>query len=125
MSRVIRASNYRVRPEMLKCFFRLKLSDAAIKAYQQKQLKDRAAESDIPATKEKAGKASKGVKHKSRMKKRELKAHKELDKELRDAQLEVDTQALARRQTEILNQVFATCVRRTVLSKLEVSFVYV
>jgi nucleolar complex protein 3 len=109
MSRVIRASNYRVRSEMLRCFFDLKLSAAAIKSYQQQQLKDRAA--DAADSKEAAKvKPGKGGKHKSRMKKRVNKAHKELDKELRDAQLEVDTQALARRQTAILNQVFATLV---------------
>ena len=107
MSRVIRASNYRVRPEMLKCFFKLKLSESAIKAYKQQKLKEKLP--DTTATHDgKAGKPAKGEKHRSRMKMREMKANKELDKELKDAQLEVDTQALARRQTEILNQVFAT-----------------
>lgn len=44
-------------------------------------------------------------KHKSRMKKKEQKAHKELDRQLKDAQMDVDLKALARRQLVILNQV--------------------
>ena len=87
---------------MFRCFFDLKLSEAAIKTYQE-QSKEQSAKSGSAGGHD--AKPGKGGKHKSRMKKRIVKASKELDKELQDAQLEVDTKALARRQTTILNQV--------------------
>lgn len=100
MSRVIKASNYTVREEMIKCFFDLKLNETLIRQYIQRQNED----VDQP-------KSQKGGKHTSRMRKKEDKAHKELDKELREAQIDIDKKALARRQTTILNQLFATYFR--------------
>eukprot|EP00040_Diaphanoeca_grandis_P021963 m.117530 g.117530 ORF g.117530 m.117530 type:complete len:832 (+) comp28584_c7_seq1:97-2592(+) len=99
MSRVIKASNYRVKDRMIKCFFFLKLNGSIIKDYLKNKHKTE--------TVDKNG----NKKHKSRMDKKELKAEKELGKELKEAQVTVDNKALARRQTEILNQIFATYFR--------------
>eukprot|EP00041_Stephanoeca_diplocostata_P027089 m.740210 g.740210 ORF g.740210 m.740210 type:complete len:844 (-) comp23112_c0_seq2:1926-4457(-) len=110
MSRVIKASNYRVREAMLHCFFDLRLSEAAIKSLQlEKEREDANTRAGGgPGFHFNMGKMGK---HKSRMKKKEQKAHKELDKQLKDAQMDVDLRALARRQLVILNQVFATYFR--------------
>ena len=107
MSRVIKAANYNVRERMIKCFFDLKLNESLIKAYQQQQ----AEEKERTAKGAKYGAPGKLGKHKSRMKKKEEKEHKALDKELREAQVEIDQTALGRRQTTILSQIFATYFR--------------
>lgn len=101
MSRVIKASNYRAREPMIKCFTSLRLNEALIReARETRALGDNA-----------VGAANKKQKHKTRLNRKQEKAHKLLDRDLREAKGEVTRKAYGRRQTEILNQIFATYFR--------------
>ena len=102
MARVIKASNYRARKEMLLCFLSLKLNDRVIRdAWKHKEKDD-----DIIDPKLK-----KKEKHRSKMNKKKDKASKLLDKDLKETKAEVDKKAYARRQTETLSHVFVTYFR--------------
>lgn len=100
MARVIKAGNYRGRPQIVQAFLRLKLNESLLREAR-----------GIVAPAQAARPGKKQRKHISRMGRKERAAAKELDKDLIDAQAEVNKKAFARRQTETLNHVFATYFR--------------
>ena len=102
MARVIKASNYRTRTEMIKCFLSLQLNDRIIRAYLKEQAGEEAGSAKNPNPKKK---------HRSKMLKKKDKASKLLDKDLKETKADVDKKAFARRQTETLSHVFVTYFR--------------
>lgn len=102
MARVIKASNYRAREEMVAALGSLKLNESAIREHRESKLHG------------KGGLSAKGGKssaHRTRMNKKFDKAGKELDEEWKGLNVTVNKQALGRRQTETLNHIFATYFR--------------
>lgn len=97
MSKYIKAQNYRVEEDMINCFLSLKLRESLV---------------NRTATETAEGHKKKGKQpHLSRNKRKEGKAEKELSRELKELEAEVNKKELSHKQTAILQNLFATYFR--------------